>query len=155
MLHLCLQSDKEDGIHPSKGSHMKHFVLFSVLALASSQSFARRCVPEAIVSTRCDVVVSSTTVSECHIIRSQNNFPETFKPGYHVHPWNRSVVSSTTSSCDVDLQDCKDIAFRALEKFTYTNNCGDVYVGKSVEFSFQNLNADGSVATEVAGRFSK
>lgn len=135
------------------GPAMKMLFVLSALVL-SSNSFARLCGPSGFASI-CEVAVESTTTSECHILRSGNMFPETYKPRYHVHPWHRESLETIAASCDGDLQACKDFAFRELEKFSYTNSCGDVSVGKSVDFRFQTLNTDGTVESQINGRFKK
>jgi hypothetical protein len=134
-------------------------LIFALVALASSQAFARRCLPDLMgnqnFKTRCDVFVVSTSTSDCHILRGGGPFPEDYIPVYHTHPWERRKLSDQSDACDLDLQGCQDLAFRKLEKFEYTNNCGDVSVGKSVDYRFQTLNADGTVDTEFEGRFKK
>jgi hypothetical protein len=138
---------------------MKNFALLSILALASGQVLARQCAADMNgnknYSTRCEISVTSTTVSECHILRAGGRFPEDYKPIYHVHPWDRTRVESNSEVCGIDMQTCQDLAFRALEKFEFTNNCGDVYVGESVDYKLQSLNRDGTVADETAGRMRK
>ncbi len=147
---------------------MKLFIV-SLLALSASTAFAGRCVPdmnnEMIFANRCDVVVTGTRLSECHITGSMNypdyrgnypgNYPGQYYPPYHTHPWNRSAPTTEASACDIDLEDCKHFAFRQLDKFSYRNNCGDLSVGKSVEYSYKNLNTDGTVVNEVTGRMTK
>ncbi len=153
---------------------MKIFVI-SILVLATSSAFARRCVPDANGNRNfqsiCEVVVTGTTMSECHVTgpgryspdyRGNNypgnypgNFPGTYFPPYHTHPWERVTTGTEASACDVNLDDCKYFAFRQLEKYKYTNNCGDVSVGKSVEYTFKSMNNDGTVAEEVSGRMRR
>jgi hypothetical protein len=134
---------------------MKNTLLITLLSLSSFTAMARNCVPQTQPSTRCEVFVDGTSYSECHIIRSGNMFPETYRPNYHTHPWNREFTGEQKSYCDVELQECKDLAFRRLEKYTFTNNCGDVSVGKSVEFFFQVLNEDGTINAQESGVFKK
>ncbi len=148
-------------------------VIAASLLFAATSSFAGRCVPDMNnnmnFENRCDVVVTGTTLAECHITGSTNypydrgyypgnypgNYPGGNIPPYHTHPWDRSAPTTKASACDVDLEDCKYFAFRQLDKFNYTNNCGDISVGKSVEYKYQTLNADGTVANEVTGRMKK
>ena len=144
---------------------MKHIALIAIMALASSQSFARRCNSESIASTRCEISVSGNSIPSCRIGNSTRDYVERYPganpyqyrtfpvPGYY--GWERSEINDSSEVCDVDLQECKDLAFRALEKLNYTSNCGDISRGTSVEFSFQTLNGDGSVRAEQTGRFKK
>lgn len=148
---------------------MKHILLLSVLALTTSQAFARRCVPDMNgnknFASVCEVLVTSTSSAECHgsVNRRDYRAPDygpfggyrTRMPETHTHPWNRVRVTSEAASCDVDLQECKDLAFRELEKLSYVNNCGDMSVGKSVEYTLTTLNTDGTVADQVSGRMTK
>ncbi len=147
---------------------MKLFIV-SLLTLSASTAFAGRCVPdmnnEMIFENRCDVVVTGTSLSECHVTGSTRfpdyrgnfpgNYPGQYYPPYHTHPWDRSAPTTKAAACDVTLDDCKYFAFRQLDKFRYTNNCGDISVGKSVEYRYQTLNTDGTVANEVNGRMKK
>jgi hypothetical protein len=148
---------------------MKLFFILSLLALAASNAFAGRCVPdrnnEMNFENRCDVLVTGTTLAECHITGGTRfpddrghyprHFPGNYNPPYHTHPWDRSAPTTKASACDVTLDDCKYFAFRQLDKFRYTNNCGDLSVGKSVDYKFQTLNADGTISHEVTGRMRK
>jgi hypothetical protein len=148
---------------------MKLFFILSILALAASNAFAGRCVPdrnnEMNFENRCDVLVTGTPIAECHITggtrfpddrgHTPRHFPGSDSPPYHTHPWGRSAPTTKASACDVTLEDCKYFAFRQLDKFRYTNNCGDLSVGKSVDYNFQTLNADGTVPHEVTGRMRK
>ena len=146
---------------------MKNLFIVSFLVLATSNAFARRCVPDAMGNRNfqsvCEVVVTGTSFSECHVTgnypdyRGQypGNYPRTQFPPYHTHPWERVTTGAEASACDVSLDDCKYFAFRQLDKYSYTNNCVDISVGKSVEYKFTSLNNDGSVAEEVTGRMKK
>lgn len=152
---------------------MKNVFIISLLVLATSNAFARRCVPDTLGNRNfqsvCEVVVTGSTLSECHVTSSRNtpdyrgnypgnyprNYPGTYYPPYHTHPWERISTGAEASACDVTLDDCKYFAFRQLDKYTYTNNCGDVSVGKSVEYTFKSMNNDGTVAEEVSGRMKK
>jgi hypothetical protein len=149
---------------------MKHVLIVSLLVLSTSSAFARRCVPDADGNRKfqnvCEVVVTGTTLSECHVTGPSRyspdyrgnypgNYPGQYNPPYHTHPWNRVVTDEESSACDINLEDCKYFAFRQLEKYKYTNNCGAVSVGKSVEYRYQSLNNDGTVADEVSGRMRR
>lgn len=150
---------------------MKTVLTLSLLALATSNAFAHRCVPNAAgemkFESRCEAVVTGTTLAECHITGStrfpddRGNYPGNYPgnyypyPPYHTHPWERVSTGEVKESCDVSLDDCKYFAFRALDKYEYRNQCGDLSVGKSVEYKYQVLNADGSVAREITGRMRK
>ncbi len=139
---------------------MKHVLIISFLLLATSSAFARRCVPDANGNRNfqsvCSVLVTGTTLSECHVTGPSRYSPD-YRGNYpyHTHPWNRVTTDEEASACDINLDDCKYFAFRQLEKYKYTNNCGDVSVGKSVEYSYQSMNNDGTVADEVTGRMRR
>jgi hypothetical protein len=81
--------------------------------------------------------------------------PFPYNSPYHTHPWNRVEIGTEASSCDISLEDCKYFAFRQLDKFSYTNQCGATSEGKSVEYSYRSMNNDGTVADEVTGRMRK
>lgn len=146
---------------------MKNIFVFSALALISSVSFAGRCIPDGrSFENRCDVVVTGSALSECHITSNRydhpdyrgnypGNYPGTYYPPYHTHPWDRSETKKEAASCNVTLEDCKYFAFRELDKYAYRNQCGDLSVGKSVKYSYKTLNTDGTVAEEVTGRMRK
>ena len=152
---------------------MKNALIISLLVLATSNAFARRCVPDAMGNRNfqsvCEVAVTGTTLSECHITGSTRNspdrgnypgnhpynYPGTYFPPYHTHPWERITTGTEASACDVSLDDCKYFAFRELEKYSYTNNCGDMSVGKSVEYTYKSMNNDGTVAEEISGRMRR
>lgn len=148
---------------------MKLFFILSLLSFAASNAFAARCVPdrnnEMNFENRCEVVVTGTKLSECHVTGSTRfpdergyypgNYRGQYFPPYHTHPFDRSAPTTKASACDVTFEDCKYFAFRQLDKFRYTNNCGDLSVGKSVEYKFQTLNVDGTVSNEVTGRMKK
>lgn len=148
---------------------MKH-VIVAVVVLFTSEAFARRCVPDAQGNRNfesvCQVVVTGTSLSECHVTgpgryspdyrgNYPGNYPGRYYPPYHTHPWERITTGAEASACDVTLEDCKYFAFRQLEKYRYTNQCGDIAVGKSVEYRYQTLNNDGTVLDEVTGRMRK
>ena len=149
---------------------MKYLLVISLFSLVTSTAFARRCVPDANgnmnFENRCEVAVTGTSLAECHLTSPSRyspdyrgnypgNRPSTYNPPHHTHPWERVVTGTEVSACDVSLDDCKYFAFRQLEKYEYVNNCGDISVGKSVEYSYQSLNNDGTVADEVSGRMKR
>lgn len=149
---------------------MKHALIISLLVLATSNVFARRCVPDASGNRNfqnvCEVIVTGSSLSECHVTAPSRynpdyrgnypgNYPGTYFPPYHTHPWERVSTGTKASTCDVSLDDCKYFAFRQLDKFRYTNQCGDISVGKSVEYRYMSLNNDGTVADEVSGRMRR
>ncbi len=145
---------------------MKHILIVSLVVLFTSNAFARRCVPDANGNRNfeniCSVVVTGTTLSDCHVTGPsryspdyRGNYPGTYNSPYHTHPWDRVTTTDETSACDINLEDCKYFAFRQLEKYKYTNQCGDISVGKSVEYRYQSLNNDGTVADEVTGRMRR
>lgn len=147
---------------------MKNLIALTALTLISSQALAGRCVPDGrAFESRCDVQVTGTALSECHVTSNPRydhpdyrghypgNYPGRYYPPYHTHPWERSETTKKASSCDVDLEDCKYFAFRELDKYSYRNQCGDLSVGKSVIYSYKTFNADGTVADEVTGRMRK
>lgn len=149
---------------------MKYLVFLSLATFVTTTAFAGRCVPDAMgnmnFENRCEVTVTGSSLAECHLTSPSRytpdyrgnypgNHPSTYNPPYHTHPWERVVTGTKASACDVTLEDCKYFAFRQLEKYEYVNNCGDISVGKSVEYKFQTLNTDGTVADEVTGRMKK
>lgn len=139
---------------------MKKLLPFAILVLSSS-AFARNCLAPKAPSSRCEVQVEGNTISECHLTSTSytpnypSNFPNRYNPGSYTYPWRRVAIGEEVSSCDVSLEECKDFAFRRLEKFSYVSNCGDLSYGKRVNFAYLSLNNDGSVGEEVTGSMRK
>ncbi len=142
-------------------------LLVSLIVLSSINAFAGICVPGKEILSRCDIQVTGSRLAECRgpgpirpngSYRTPNypgNYPGSSFPETYSIPWRRVDIGEEASACDLSLEDCKYFAFRKLEKFQYTNNCGAVSVGKSVEYVFRSLNNDGTIAEEVLGRMSK
>lgn len=137
-----------------------------IVLIAASSSFAANCRPGVAPVSRCEIQVTGSTLAECHLTGPSRyspdyrgnypgNFPAPYYPGSYTYPWRRVEIGQEASACDLSLEDCKYFAFKKLNKFSYTNNCGDVSVGKSVEYVFQSLNNDGTVAEEITGRMRK
>lgn len=145
---------------------MKLLLISSFLVL-SSTAFAARCLPTYTPTSRCDVQVTGTTLAECHgsgrtnpadyrgTYPSNYPYPVPYTPDTYTLPWRRVEVGEEASECELNLDDCKYFAFRKLDKFRYVNNCGDISVGKSVEYRYQSLNNDGTVAETISGRMIK
>lgn len=149
---------------------MKNLLIISLLVLGTANAFAKRCLPDVNGNRNfesiCEVVVTGSTLPECHVTvpsryypdyrgNYPGNYPGNYYPPYHTHPWDRVTTGDEASSCDISLDDCKYFAFRQLEKYKFTNQCGMVAVGKSVEYRYQTLNTDGTVADEVSGRMRR
>jgi hypothetical protein len=154
---------------------MKHFFLLAVVAFASSSTYARRCVPDMqgnrIFENRCEVIVTGTNVQGCRVYVNTNDpffmtggaypgnhprpLPGMYFPPYAGRPWERITPTKVADACDITLEDCKYFAFRELDKFSYRTQCGDLSVGRSVEYRYVQLHRDGSVADEVSGRMRK
>jgi hypothetical protein len=142
-------------------------LLVSLIALSTTGAFAARCIPTNNPTSRCDIQVEGRRLAECrgpgHIhpndgYRRQNNpgnYPGTYIPDNYTRPWRQVDIGEESSVCDVSIEDCQYFAFRALEKFEYTNNCGATSVGKSVEYRYSSLNNDGTVADVISGRMVK
>lgn len=146
---------------------MKLLLISSILL--STTAFGARCLPTYTATTRCDVQVTGTTVAECHGSGRTNPadyrgnypgnyprpFPGTYIPDTYTRPWNRVEMGTEASACEVNLEDCKYFAARQLDKYREVTNCGDISVGKSVEYRFTSYNNDGTVAEEINGRMRK
>jgi hypothetical protein len=137
-------------------------LLVSVIALSTTGAIAARCLPSNNPNSRCDIQVEGSRLAECHgpgNIRPngsyRTNYPGTYFPDNYTRPWRQVDIGEESSVCDVSVEDCQYFAFRALDKFQYTNNCGATSVGKSVEYRYRSLNNDGTVADEVSGRMIK
>lgn len=140
---------------------MKKLLPLAVLLLSTS-SFAGNCLSNKNPISRCEVQVVGNTIAECHLTgrptytpNYPGNFPGRYYPGSYTYPWRRVEIGEEVSSCDLDLEDCKTFAFRRLQKFSYTSNCGDISYGKSVNYAYQSLNNDGTVAEEITGSMRK
>ena len=137
---------------------MKLLFIFTLL-LSSSLANARRCAPnsqgEIIFENRCLVVVKSTWTPQCNAGAATPHSPMTWGFADFIDPYILVSAAKTATSCDIELQDCKDLAFRELQKYSYTNNCGATTVGESVVYKYQLLTPEGDVIDTVSGRFKK
>lgn len=145
---------------------MKTALFVSLFALTSS-AFGARCLESRQAISHCDIQVVGNTLSECHITYNPRDIRPTPYPGINPYvrnyprggaytlPWRRVAIGEEVSSCDISLEDCKSFAFRKLNKFEYVNNCGDISRGMSVNYRYQSLNNDGTVAEEMIGRMRK
>jgi len=141
--------------------------LIASLLLVSVQTFAAHCLESRQAYSRCDIQVEGNTLSTCRITYNPRDYRPAPYPGVNPYirnyprggaytlPWRRVEIGEEVSKCDISLQDCKDLAFRRLVKFEYVNNCGDISRGMRVEYRYQSLNNDGTVAEEVSGRMRK
>lgn len=143
------------------------FALLASISILSASAFAAPCMESRQAYSRCDVQVEGNTIATCRITYNPRDIRPTPYPGVNPYlrnypqggaytlPWRRVEIGEEVARCDISLQDCKDLAFRRLEKFEYVSNCGDISRGKSVNFRYQSLNNDGTVAEEVSGRMRK
>mgnify|MGYP003390282015 CR=1 FL=1 len=137
---------------------MKYLILIA-LVLSSFCAQARRCVRDAQgrsdFQNRCLVIVQATWTPQCNAGASSPMLPVTWNWGDFIDPYTMISNREVTKSCDVELQECQDLAFRQLDRYSFTNNCGATTVGDSARYSYQQLDADGQVVSEVTGRFKK
>lgn len=139
---------------------MKIIFSLSLLVLTSS-AFAANCLSNEALESRCEVQVVGNTLSECYLAGTfstpnyPSNFPNRYNPGAYTYPWRRVAIGEEVSRCNIGLEDCKDFAFRRLEKFDYVNNCGDISRGVRVNYAYQTLNSDGSIVEEITGSMRK
>ena len=142
---------------------MKKLLPIAILVLSSS-AFAANCLSTSAPASRCEVQVVGNTISECYLTGTARpaytpnypgNFPGRYNPGGYVYPWRRVAIGEEVSRCDVSLEECKDFAFRRLQKFEYVSNCGDISRGMRVNFAYQSLNNDSTVAEEITGSMRK
>lgn len=136
-----------------------NIILFALLLLSAPLAHARRCVPNAqgemVFDNRCLVVVKSTWTPQCNAGSASPMLPVTWGFADFIDPHILISAAKTATFCDVDLEECKDLAFRELEKYSHTNNCGATTVGESARWDYQLLTPTGDVESRTTGRFKK
>lgn len=133
---------------------MKYY-LIALLILIPTLASAARCLRDNAYENRCLVIVKSTWTPQCNAGAASPTLPVTWGFADFIDPYILISAAKTATACDVELQDCMDLAFRELQKYTHTNNCGATTVGDSATYEYQFLNSDGEVIDTVSGRFKK
>lgn len=123
---------------------MKITMLLLAMSFITSTAYARECKTnargEVDWKTMCRLDGSSYLIKQCTEKKVPGEAPGTFK--YISVPkkigWGN--VMAVDTECDISIHECKALAEKMLEEYSFTDECGQEAVMKKVKFKFDVLN---------------